>query len=100
MQTDVLDQNLEVFWLGPKSSSKVLLFFHGGGYSISASPGHIAYMHFVQQKLSKNSSFAVAIVAYTLAPHAQYPTQLGQAAQSLQWLISSQDKKPSDVRTR
>ena len=97
--TDVLDSGLKVHWLGPKTAEKVLLFFHGGGYVLSCSPGHFAWLFDLQNELSKSHSISVVVPAYTLAPHGQYPTQLKQAAESLQWLLETQKKKPSDVST-
>lgn len=96
-EVTTLSSGAKVAWLGPKTAEKVLLYFHGGGYVLSASSGHLEWMYDLQKDLSKDRSVALVIVAYTLAPHAQYPTQVRQAAESLEWLISSQKKTPSNI---
>ncbi|KAK3686902.1 hypothetical protein LTR37_019344 [Vermiconidia calcicola] len=95
--TDVLGSGLKVYWLGPKSAEKILLYFHGGGYVLSCSPGHFQWLFDLQNELAKGHSISVAVVGYTLAPHGQYPVQLQQAAESLTWLLESQEKRPSDI---
>lgn len=68
-----------------------------GGYVLCLTPGHLDWLFNLQEELSKTTSTAVVVVSYTLAPHAQYPSQLQQAAESLEWLTNSQKKKPSNV---
>ena len=98
--TDVLSSGLKLHWLGGKAADKVLLYFHGGGYAMSVSPGHMKVLFEVQNEVAKSHSFAVVVVAYTLSPYGAYPTQLKQAAESLEWLLQDQKKKPSDVGYR
>lgn len=98
-ETTVLDSGLKLHWIGPKTAKKVLLYFHGGGYVLSCSPGHYNWLFDLQQALSKDSSVSVVLVGYTLAPHGQYPKQLQEAADSLQWLLETQKYEPSDVRS-
>ena len=94
----VLDSGLKVAWFGPKTAEKVVLFFHGGGYVLSASVGHVQWLAGLQKDLSKGGKeVGVAMLMYTLAPHAQYPTQVKQAAEAMNWLVQSQGKKPSNV---
>lgn len=97
-ETTVLAEGLKLHWIGPKTAKKVLLYFHGGGYVLSCSPGHYAWLFDLQQALAKESSFSIVLVGYTLAPHGQYPKQLAEAAESLQWLLETQGYSPSDVR--
>ncbi|KAF7185054.1 Esterase [Pseudocercospora fuligena] len=95
--TDVLDSGLKVHWLGPKSAEKIILYFHGGGYVLSCSPGHITWLYELQQDLSKKTNVAVVLVSYTLAPKGQYPLNIKQAAESLQFLLTKQGKKASNI---
>ncbi|KAK3058525.1 hypothetical protein LTR09_000089 [Extremus antarcticus] len=95
--TDVLGSGLKVHWIGKKTARKVLLYFHGGGYVLAASAGHMQWLFELSQELSKTQDLSVVVVSYTLAPHGQYPTQLKQAAESLEWLLETQQKKPSDI---
>ena len=96
-QTDVLASGLKCFWLGSKSAEKVILYFHGGGYVLACSTGHVQWLFSLQEELSKKHSVAVVLVGYTLAPMAQYPAQLKQAAESLNWLVEKEGKKAGDV---
>lgn len=95
--TDVLGSGLKVHWIGKKTASKILLYFHGGGYVLCASAGHMQWLFELQQEMSKTQDLSVIVVSYTLAPHAQYPSQLKQAAESLEWLLETQQKQPGDV---
>jgi len=94
-----LDSGVKVAWLGPKTAEKVVLYFHGGGYVLAASTGHVKWVAELQQDLSKGQDVAVVLLTYTLAPRAQYPTQLRQAAESLKWLIDTEQRKASNVRS-
>lgn len=95
--TDILSSGLKCFWLGSKNAEKIILYFHGGGYVLSASPGHFDWLFDLQDELAKKASISVIVVGYTLAPHGQYPSQLKEAAESLQWLLETQKKKPSNI---
>lgn len=96
-ETTILDSGLKLHWIGSKTAKKVFLYFHGGGYVLSCGPGHYAWLYELQQDLSKSASVSVVLVGYTLAPHGQYPKQLVEAAESLQWLVETQKYQPSDV---
>ncbi|KAM3415344.1 hypothetical protein BST61_g8873 [Cercospora zeina] len=95
--TDVLPSGLKLHWLGPKSTSKTILYFHGGGYALACTSGHFEWLLALQTELSKTTSVSIAVAAYTLTPQGQYPVQLRQAAESLEWLISSVGKKAQDI---
>lgn len=69
-----------------------------GGYVLAASAGHVKWLFDLQEELSKTTSIAVVLVSYTLAPQGQYPLQLQQAAESLEWLVETKKKKAADVR--
>ena len=98
-ETTVLTNGLKLHWIGPKTAKKVLLYFHGGGYVLSCSAGHYEWLYDLQQELAKETSFSIVLVGYTLAPHGQYPKQLAEAAESLQWLLETQKYRPGDVST-
>jgi acetyl esterase/lipase len=99
----VLDSGLKAFWFGPKTSDKVILFFHGGGYAKAASPGHFHWLDDLQKDLvAQKHSVSVFLPAYETttdrpSPKGRYPIQLQQAAESLAWLIEKERKQPSDV---
>jgi acetyl esterase/lipase len=91
-------KGLEVCVFGSKSASKTVLFFHGGGYVLGASPGHIKWAHGLQQLLGNDVN--VLLPAYTTAPRGQYPQQLTEAAETLSWLLNDLGRSPGDVSTR
>lgn len=94
-----LKSGLKLCWIGPKNASKVLLYFHGGGYVSGASPGHVSWAADLQKTCSEHTSFSVVFVAYTLATPTggRYPIQLQEAAEALYWLTETNGKKPSDI---
>lgn len=102
--SDTLASGLKCYWFGPKKAEKVVLYFHGGGYVLGASPGHLKWLFDLQRDLSSaagkkgGSSVSVVMPAYTLAPEGQYPLQMQQGVESLKWLLTDLGKKPSDVR--
>ncbi|TKA31265.1 hypothetical protein B0A54_15320 [Friedmanniomyces endolithicus] len=95
--TDVLDSGLRVHWLGPKLSRSTILFLHGGGFNLAASSGHLEWLWDLKNDLAQQASISVVIPSYTLAPEGQYPLQLRQAAEVLQWLVEKQGKSPANV---
>lgn len=84
-------------WLGPKTAEKNLIYFHGGGYALPCSLGHVQWLFDLQKELSKKTSISVILVSYTLTPHLQFPGQIQQAAETLNWVLGKHGKKPSQV---
>ncbi|KAK2611743.1 hypothetical protein N8I77_005067 [Diaporthe amygdali] len=95
-----------ILWVGnPDRATKFVLFFHGGGYVAPLTPGHLnwcwhAYVR-EQHKEGTNGSLkehkvAVAILQYSLAPEAKYPTQLRQAIAALDHILG-QGIAPRDL---
>ena len=95
--TDVLSSGMKVHWLGTKSAKKILLYLHGGGYVMPCLPGHVQWCYDTVQEFAKDHSISCVFPSYTLAPAAQYPTQLKQAVECVDMLINKMGKKPSDV---
>lgn len=48
---DTLNSGLQCCWLGDKTAHKILLFFHGGGFFLGASPGHFSWLYELQTDL-------------------------------------------------
>jgi acetyl esterase/lipase len=94
-ETTHLESGAKLHWLGPKTAQRVMLFFHGGGYVMACSPGHWQWLFDLQNDVSKD--IAIAVLSYDLAPDAQYPTQLKQAAEALHWLLEKQGRNPREV---
>lgn len=95
--TDTLDSGLKVHWLGPKLSRSTILFLHGGGFNLAASNGHFEWLWELKNDLAQQASISVVVPSYTLAPKGQYPLQLQQAAEALQWLVTKQGKDPGKI---
>ncbi|GAB7350358.1 hypothetical protein MBLNU459_g0987t1 [Dothideomycetes sp. NU459] len=95
--TLVLSDGSKAFWVGAKSADKVIVFFHGGGYVLPATPGHCKWLFDLTQHLSKKFSVSSILLGYTCSPEGQYPTQLCQAAELVHHLIEKEGKKPSDI---
>ncbi|KAK3391377.1 Alpha/Beta hydrolase protein [Sordaria brevicollis] len=84
------DGNASVLWVGDRRrASKFVLFFHGGGYVAPIQDGHLEWClrAYVQAGQKHGEHVAVAVLQYTLAPEARYPTQLKQAADALAHLF-------------
>ncbi|KAK5114112.1 hypothetical protein LTR62_002681 [Meristemomyces frigidus] len=95
--TEVLTSGLKVHRLGAEDAEHTILFFHGGGYNLGAGAGHLIWLHDLVEDLSKQKSVNVVLPSYTLAPQGQYPLQLQQATEVLQWLVSTKGKSPSKI---
>jgi acetyl esterase len=63
----------------------VLLFFHGGGFTI----GSIASHDVLCRELSRLSGCAVVSVDYRLAPEHRFPTAVNDAWDATQWLAGA-----------
>lgn len=88
-----------LLWLGNrKTASKVVLFFHGGGYILPASPAHIRWPWdaYVAEGKRMGVDVACAVLEYGLAPDVKSPHQLQQALVALQTILD-QGFKPSDI---
>lgn len=70
----------------------------GGGFCLPAS---MAYFNFFEQLIvstrTAGHDLAVFVLSYTLVPHAQYPRQLVQAIEALQYIVTETHRGPGDV---
>lgn len=84
---DNLPQSTKLHWVGPRlSEGNILLYFHGGGYNEGLAPkGHVR----LAMRFAANASASLAMLEYTLAPTARYPTQLQQAVVALKYILAS-----------
>ncbi|GJD05398.1 alpha/beta hydrolase [Colletotrichum higginsianum] len=81
-----------IMWLGDRrKATKVVLFFHGGGYVAPVGLGHLTWCWncYVDDGPGAKDEVAVAVLEYTLCPGARYPTQLRQAVAALNHLLRS-----------
>ncbi|MCJ1252117.1 hypothetical protein MMC30_009355 [Trapelia coarctata] len=94
----VLDAGAGGGWIGPANSKEVLLYFHGGGYVDIAYPIHIDILgELVATAQGEGKDFSAFVVSYGLAPKAQYPVQLTQAAVALKYLIETVGCEPQNI---
>lgn len=76
---------LKIERVSSKSSTRTraLLYFHGGGYVLGASPGH----RDLAAALAEMADLAVYLVDYRLAPEHPFPAAVDDALQAYQWLL-------------
>lgn len=88
-----------MLWIGnPSTASKIVLQFHGGGFFIPASPGHLewAWQCYVQAGHEQGVDVAVCMLEYTLLPAGPFPKPLQQAAAALNKILEA-GFKPADI---
>lgn len=71
-------------WAPSTAKLPVLLYFHGGGFTIGSSQTHAG----VCQQLATLAHCAVLAVDYRLAPTHRFPTAVHDAWDALAWLLS------------
>ncbi|KAJ7173612.1 Alpha/Beta hydrolase protein [Mycena filopes] len=87
---DELGENARLLWIGPKRLDRVVLFLHGGGFFLPASDHSLSFWRYVQLELEKQKlDVGFAVLEYTLAPFATFPTQLNQARLGLEFLFAA-----------
>lgn len=69
-----------------KASDPVLVYFHGGGYALSAMKEHIRFLAKLYRGIGSDR-LSILVHDYTLAPDGEYPTQLREAYSIYQQLV-------------
>jgi acetyl esterase/lipase len=70
----------------------------GGGWSMPANSGHFEFAAAIVRNADINGkSISFAFVQYGLAPEAQYPSQLSQCVEVLDYTLKTLGKQPSKV---
>jgi len=96
--TITLPSGVNAHWIGNSSAKTTLVYLHGGGYVMACTPGHFQYLNDMIQMLNKNGAdVAVCLLAYTCAPEGQYPTQLSEAAELINHLLTEKYRDPGDM---
>jgi monoterpene epsilon-lactone hydrolase len=74
-------------WVTPKKAdaSKVLLYFHGGGYATGSINTHRALV----SKIAEYAGISALIINYRLAPEFKYPAAIEDAVAAYQWLLDN-----------
>ncbi|KAH7383808.1 Alpha/Beta hydrolase protein [Pyrenochaeta sp. MPI-SDFR-AT-0127] len=96
--TEEIDYGAKLHWIGPRNKSYVLLYFHGGGYMAPMGAVHWNYMKKIQKQMEeKGLELSIAVLNYTLTPHARFPGQLRQAVSALRHLLEKEKRSPSTI---
>ncbi|MCJ1462624.1 hypothetical protein MMC07_001226 [Pseudocyphellaria aurata] len=91
----VLPNITEAYWIGSKNAEKVIVWFHGGGFCLPPSLGHLTFGAEIYDAAGKDA--AVLVATYDLAPHATYPRQLTQGVELVRHLVTTMQKRPSNI---
>ncbi|KAJ7156532.1 Alpha/Beta hydrolase protein [Mycena crocata] len=87
---DELGDNAHLMWIGPKRVDRVLFFCHGGCYFLPITHFLLDFWLYVQLELKKqNVEIGIALLSYSLAPMATFPTPAKQAMLGLQLLFDA-----------
>ncbi|TFL02276.1 Alpha/Beta hydrolase protein [Pterulicium gracile] len=83
--------DVKLLWIGKKEAKKVVYFLHGGGFVLPLMDFHLPFWSEVMQQAEKKHGglVRVAILEYTLATVAPFPTQLREASAGLQHILHS-----------
>lgn len=86
-------------WIGDPDADTIMLYCHGGGYTLPASNGLFQMLDGLVKDMNddKKPRFAILMLAYTLTPEAVYPTQLREATIVLDHLINRAGRSPSHI---
>ncbi|KAK2801410.1 hypothetical protein FQN51_005304 [Onygenales sp. PD_10] len=85
-------------WIGNKDAKNVLIYFHGGGFSVSAGIAYYqVFSEIINTLNAEGKDIALFFLTYTLTPHAIYPTQLKQAVAAVRYITDKTPRNPSNV---
>ncbi len=72
-------------WILPDGAdpTKILLYFHGGGYATGSINTHRALV----SQIAKNAAIKALIIEYRLAPEFKYPAPVEDAVSAYKWLL-------------
>lgn len=93
-QQEIADE-IEGEWVFPDGcdKTKVLLYFHGGGYFVGSYVTHRALV----SQIAKNAGIAAFSINYRLAPEHPYPAAIEDCAKVYQWLMKEKKFQPSQI---
>ena len=93
-----LPSGIQAHWLGDKNAKTTFVYFHGGGYVMPATIAHMQFLLALVNGLSSaGQSINCLLLAYTLSPEAEFPTQLVQSAELLNYLLTTEKRAPSSL---
>ncbi|KIW17959.1 hypothetical protein PV08_05154 [Exophiala spinifera] len=88
----------KLHYLGVPNANKLILYFHGGGFALPPTEGHVTFMLQCADKIAQSSGqrVQIAFLEYTLSHVERYPLQLLQATEALRLILDS-GTRPSDI---
>ncbi|KAE9366753.1 alpha/beta-hydrolase [Stipitochalara longipes BDJ] len=93
-----LRDGTKVFLVGSLKADYVVLYLHGGGWSMPANTGHFEFAaSMVKRAEEDGKSLCFAFVQYDLAPHGKYPSQISQCVEMLRYALQTLHKDPSNI---
>jgi len=86
---DLVGEDAKLLWIGPKATSKVIIYLHGGGFSLAMPEDSCSFWSYVRQQLGEKAGIeaSIAIVKYSttsffihspipdLSPSRSHPTR-------------------------
>ncbi|KAF7326958.1 Abhydrolase-3 domain-containing protein [Mycena venus] len=95
---DELGEDARLLWIGPRRLERVLLYLHGGAFLYSPGDFALKFWRYIQLELEKqNIEVGIAMLNYSLAPEASFPTPLKQAGLALDFLVAA-GVKPQNLQ--
>jgi acetyl esterase/lipase len=86
VESQKINDDITADWIIPeKSCDKVVLYLHGGGFSVGSSISHRPLC----SRIAAASGWKMLSINYRLAPEHKYPCALEDAVYSYQWLLKS-----------
>ncbi|EXJ95141.1 hypothetical protein A1O1_00260 [Capronia coronata CBS 617.96] len=94
-----LKSGCKAFWMGDYKTAKyIVVYYHGGGFSLDGDDTHLKFWHSVQTDLNdSNIPVAFLFLEYTLVPHATYPTQIIEAIEAVEYVLTGLKRPASDI---
>ncbi|PFH50371.1 hypothetical protein AMATHDRAFT_145239 [Amanita thiersii Skay4041] len=93
-----LGSNARLYWIGSKTSDRVILYLHGGAYLLPMAEPALSFWKFIQQELTKQGiDVGIAVLEYTLYPDALFPIPLKQAVLGLKHLLEDLGVSPQNI---
>ncbi|TFK36154.1 Alpha/Beta hydrolase protein [Crucibulum laeve] len=87
---DDIGEDARLLWMGGKKTDKVILYFHGGGFSLPMQDFALSFWKYAitEWKEKKGQDIGFAMLNYTMATTESFPSQLKQSILAVQALFS------------
>ncbi|KAF4611883.1 hypothetical protein D9613_003759 [Agrocybe pediades] len=94
-----IDCEAQIFWVGEEDCDRVILYLHGGGFSLPLTDYSMSFWKFVVDMLQEVEGLKVrlAMLDYTLVPDGSFPVPLCQTVEAVNHLLR-QGVKPENIQ--